>query len=62
MNTQREDDLEAVLRTLALAQAQLRALAHDFVQDPAQESEIRNLEVAIGLLQKKVNKLRSKDP
>jgi hypothetical protein len=57
MSMQTKDDLEAVLRTLALARAQLRALKYDLAQDPTKETEVRDIEVAIDLLLKKLHGL-----
>jgi hypothetical protein len=50
MATQTEDDLEAVLRTLKLAQAQLRNLKKHFAHDPAKQGEIENAEVGLEML------------
>jgi hypothetical protein len=61
MDTQRED-LVAVLRSMKLAQAQLRTLKREFAQDLDKETAIQDLEVAIDLLAKKLNGLLPKDP
>ena len=57
MDKQSKDDLDAVLRTLRLAQAQLRAMKSDFANDATKEQEIGNAEVAIDLLVKKITAL-----
>ena len=57
MDTRSRDDLDAVLRTLRLAQAQLRAIKSDFAGDATKEREIENSEVAIDLLVKKITAL-----
>jgi hypothetical protein len=57
MDKRSKDDLDAVLRTLRLAQAQLRAMKSDFANDSAKEQEIVNAEVAIDLLVKKIMSL-----
>lgn len=59
MGTQQEDHLDAILRTLKLAQAQLRSLKRDYQADPGKEGEIEGVIIAIDLLIKKINALAS---
>lgn len=59
MGTQQEDHLDAILRTLKLAQAQLRSLKRDYQADPSKEGEIDGVIIAIDLLIKKINALAS---
>jgi hypothetical protein len=62
MSTQRQDDLEAVLRTLKLAQAQLRSLKGEYLSEPLKENDIEDTMVAIDLLVKKLVGLIVADP
>lgn len=57
MDTQVDNDLASVLRTLRLAQAQLRALRPWYREDSAKESEINDADVAILLVVKKLSSL-----
>ena len=62
MSAQRQDDLKAVLRSLKLAQAQLRSLKREYLSEPVKESDIEDTMVAIDLLVKKLVGLIVADP
>lgn len=57
MGTYKDDEVDAILRTLKLAQAQLRNLKRDFQSDPAKAGEIEDAIIAIDLLVKKLKVL-----
>jgi len=61
MSAQKDEDLEAVLRSLKLAQAQLRSLKRDYKEDSGKESEIEDVDLAIDLLLRKLKGLLAKD-
>jgi tRNA uridine 5-carbamoylmethylation protein Kti12 len=49
-----DDDIQAVLRTLRLAKAQLQILKRHFAKDPNKAVEIADMEMAIEVIIKKL--------
>ena len=54
MSTQIEDQLEPLLRTLRLAQAQLRILKKQCGADSVKFAELEDVEIALNLIFKKL--------
>ena len=57
MNTQTDDDLDAVKRTLRLAKAQLQILKKHFAKDTDKIHEIDDMEMALEIIIKKLSAL-----
>lgn len=59
MANETNGDVKAVLRTLRLAKAQLELLKRQFAKDQAKATVIADMEVALELIIKKLNKSTS---
>lgn len=55
-----DDDMQAVLRTLRLARAQLQILRKQVAKNPNKEVEIGDMEVAIEMIIKKLSESHRK--